>query len=898
MSPKHCARLRQASHAALVFVLLLSACGKETTAPQLAGPPAAMLVVAGDQQSAEVATQLPTPLVVRVLDAEGRAVTGQVVSFRVTAGGGSVFAGATATNDSGVARERWTLGTSSADSQRVEARAVDSHSGEALTFAVFRATALPGPAAHLAIAAGDNQTGRVGQALPESLAVRVSDRYGNPVPGCGARWWVRVGGGSVSADSTVTGAAGTTTVAWTLGTRLDTVHVARAEVGALTPADFTATPGLPPDAVLAKVAGDAQSDTVAKLLPDSVRVSVKLADGRPVQGVKIRWFVSSGGGAVRDSASTTGPGGEAATRWTLGHTAGPQLIGASVASLTNVLFTATALAGPPASVLLHEGNDQSATVGTPVPVAPSALVRDAYDNPVPAAVANFSVKSGGGAVTGAVDTSGSDGVARVGAWTLGTRAGADSLAVAVAGLPPAFFVARGLAGVPASIHAVAGDTQTQQVAGAVAIRPAVEVRDQYGNAVPAAEVTFSVVSGGGTLTDSVVPTDSLGVAAVGSWSLGIKPGSNALSALLSSLPSVSFAARGDPLSFSSVTAGEVNSCGVTAPGVMYCWGWSIWLGTGAPYPHPQAAEHRFLAGSEAVGTHHACAITTSGGTYCWSLQQVENRGQLGTGPSGADGDVQTSARFVQLSAGYYTTCGLTADGTAYCWGQNSAGQIGDSTTTNRSTPVPVHTTLRFQSVSVGTGHACGIGVDSLMYCWGDNSYGQLGVGDNLVRLVPTPSIPARKYLSVSAGALSTCAVGADSLGYCVGSNAYGMLGSYIGSQGLTAWTNPVDSTLRFRAMAAGHLYFNCGVDAGQTGRCWGYNYDGQLGNGSTAPGPSNIGTVSIAAKVLSISSGQGHSCALTEGGTVFCWGQNANGELGLGVRTANSPVPQLIAGQQ
>jgi hypothetical protein len=82
-------------------------------------------------------------LVVKVEDAKGKGVRGQIVNFRVTEGGGSVFAGVAITDKDGVAQERWTLGESG--SQQVEARAVDTETGEALTFAVFIATVLPPP---------------------------------------------------------------------------------------------------------------------------------------------------------------------------------------------------------------------------------------------------------------------------------------------------------------------------------------------------------------------------------------------------------------------------------------------------------------------------------------------------------------------------------------------------------------------------------------------------------------------------------------------------------------------------------------------------------------------------------------------------------------------------------
>src|SRR5712691_2614656 len=94
----------------VVAVALLATCHE----PQ--GPSgqriARMQIVSGDVQQGVVGTELPNPLVVKALDSSGAVLSGQSVNFRVVAGGGSVFAGSSLKNASGIAQERWTLGTS------------------------------------------------------------------------------------------------------------------------------------------------------------------------------------------------------------------------------------------------------------------------------------------------------------------------------------------------------------------------------------------------------------------------------------------------------------------------------------------------------------------------------------------------------------------------------------------------------------------------------------------------------------------------------------------------------------------------------------------------------------------------------------------------------------------
>jgi hypothetical protein len=96
-------------------------------------------IVSGNSQVGQPGQMLPAPLVVRVTNALGLPVIGQIVNFRVASGGGSVFAGASLTDVNGTARERWTLGTNTSLAQRVEARAVDAN-GDPVVYGTFTAT--------------------------------------------------------------------------------------------------------------------------------------------------------------------------------------------------------------------------------------------------------------------------------------------------------------------------------------------------------------------------------------------------------------------------------------------------------------------------------------------------------------------------------------------------------------------------------------------------------------------------------------------------------------------------------------------------------------------------------------------------------------------------------------
>jgi hypothetical protein len=175
------------ARAGALVALSIGCGGDSVTAPT---HPVALDVVSGDKQTAPANTQLPKPLIVRVTDANGQPVQGQIVNFRVTVGGGSMFAGAGSTNSQGIVQDRWTLGP--AGPQTAEARAVDNTTGAAIVFATFTATGIdtttppppPPPSfGSFSVVSGANQRAMVGTHLPAPVVFLVLDQTGQPLAG-------------------------------------------------------------------------------------------------------------------------------------------------------------------------------------------------------------------------------------------------------------------------------------------------------------------------------------------------------------------------------------------------------------------------------------------------------------------------------------------------------------------------------------------------------------------------------------------------------------------------------------------------------------------------------------------------------------------------------------------
>jgi adhesin/invasin len=415
------------------------------TATAVAAAPVAMAIVAGNGQSATVGSSVSALPAVKVSDAFGNDISGFVVTFSVTSGGGSVTGAAAATNSAGIATVgSWTLGTAAGPNALTA-------SGPGLTPAslTFTAMGLAGAPASVVANGGNDQTAMAGSSVTTGPSVKVTDANGNPLSGFTVTFAVTGGGGSVTGGSAVTNANGVATVgSWVMGTAAGPNTLA-ATAGSLqgSPVTFTATAVAATPAAIVIVAGDGQSAAAGSAVPTAPAVKVSDAFGNAVSGFVVTFAVASGGGSISGAAATTNSSGVATVgSWTLGPTAGLNTLTATGPGLTpsSVTFTATASAPPAVAMAISAGNQQSANAGTDVPIKPAVIVTDAQGRGVPGIAVTFAVTSGGGSITGGNAVTNSSGIATVGSWTLGI--GSNSLSATAPGLAgsPITFVATGV----------------------------------------------------------------------------------------------------------------------------------------------------------------------------------------------------------------------------------------------------------------------------------------------------------------------------------------------------------------------------------------------------------------------------------------------------------------------
>ncbi len=322
-----------------------------------------------------------------------------------------------------------------------------------------------------------------------------------------------------------------------------------------------------------------------------------------------------------------------------------------------------------------------------------------------------------------------------------------------------------------------------------------------------------------------------------------------------------------------IAAGNEHSCGVKVK-KLYCWGRNNTgqLGNGGANNRDTPSEvtngnvnlgHSYV--HVAAGVDHSCAISSERKALCWGSNL---EGQLGinnlniketSSALKVDMDNVAERNFIQITTGSYHSCALTAEGKAYCWGLNDYGQLGNGTKDAKKAPTAVSITAPVKQISAGHKHTCALLENDDIRCWGLNNNGQLGLGHkvdannpHIVLRSGDLNSTSEKFMQVSAGNLQTCAVTSAYKVYCWGNNANGALGV----------DNRDDTTKITRSAGANDLNF----------------VRVSTGGGLSLDAEGNIQT----------------TCGLTRKGSLYCWGSNNNGQLGIGSDDDRKLTPRLI----
>ncbi len=387
---------------------------------------------------------------------------------------------------------------------------------------------------------------------------------------------------------------------------------------------------------------------------------------------------------------------------------------------------------------------------------------------------------------------------------------------------------------------------------------------------------------------------------------------------------------------SRITAGSLHSCALLNNGTARCWGVGDVLGYGntesigddevpASAGPVDLGVGRTATAISAGGSlnGHSCALLDNGTVRCWGSAFS---GELGYGNTDwiGDDEVPGSVGPVDLGAGRTATaiaaggdhsCALLDNGTVRCWGRGDSGQlgygntdwIGDNETPGSVGPVDLGMGRTAVAITAGSSHTCAVLDDGTVRCWGAGISGKLGygntsdIGDNETpgSVGPVDLGSGRTALAVTAGGSHTCALLDNGTVRCWGeagdsTTPSGALGygntNDIGDDETPGSVGPVTLGPGRTAVAvtAGLSHTCALLDDGNV-RCWGANFNGELGYGNTNvigddETPDSVGPVSLGPgrTAVAITAGASQTCAVLDDGTVRCWGYGLYGALGYG----------------
>ncbi len=346
---------------------------------------------------------------------------------------------------------------------------------------------------------------------------------------------------------------------------------------------------------------------------------------------------------------------------------------------------------------------------------------------------------------------------------------------------------------------------------------------------------------------------------------------------------------------SNISTGSHHMCANLRDGSSVCWGngTSGQLGYGGTTSQSFVVEPQGLGSVQQIVASHknTCARLTDGSISCWGKNDF---GQVGIAttllkertPVAVGGDV--GADIAQVASGKEHACATRTDGKVYCWGRNNFGGLGNGTLVDSSEPVEVHNLSGVVKTELGSGFSCSLKNDGTVWCWGKNYEGRLGIGSTVDQTLPV-QVALPTVIDIGITYSHTCVLTEDGRIFCWGSGHYDRLGNGASSSKdvpteVTSLPHPAKS------MSVGH-YVTCVVLDDNSVWCWGQNTHGELGDGTTTRRLLPVAVMDGGApmtNVRNVLAGANHACAEKTDGSVWCWGFNQYGQLGLGYSSTAS----------
>lgn len=346
--------------------------------------------------------------------------------------------------------------------------------------------------------------------------------------------------------------------------------------------------------------------------------------------------------------------------------------------------------------------------------------------------------------------------------------------------------------------------------------------------------------------------------------------------------------------YAMVQASAARACGITLDGALKCWG--NLLGDNSPqnaYSYgsgnarhmysstlTKASEWNFdtlsLFGNDAIDDHYSgtCGLS-SNKLYCWGSMKM-SEGPFGDGsqtdarrPAPVMIDPNTNYSYIHPHRSL-DVCAVSSAGQLKCWGTNTNGELGEAAPVGQTvySPTVADSTATYIKAVSNNNATCGITTTGALKCAGSNASGRLGLGDTTDRTTFTVVDNGVSYSDIEMGAAHTCGITTTGIMKCWGSNSQGQIAK---ASGTSSYYLPdvVDSGVPYSKISTGPAN-TCGITSTNKLKCWGSNFNGLLGDG-TSSNRYTPTAIDAAADYSEISMGPDHSCGISAG-QLKCWG--------------------------
>lgn len=300
------------------------------------------------------------------------------------------------------------------------------------------------------------------------------------------------------------------------------------------------------------------------------------------------------------------------------------------------------------------------------------------------------------------------------------------------------------------------------------------------------------------------------------------------------------------------------------------------------------------------GGNFSCAVRSDATLWCWGRNGY---GEVGTGSTAAEVTSPQPIPWPQpmqsVATGINSACALTTTGAVLCWGRNVYGEVGNGTQTQQPTPV---VTIASGMTALGIGyteHMCAIASDGSLWCWGSDVTGESGGPASAPGSVLTPQKVAGlglPVIAVSVGDGDTCAITSDTALWCWGDNLYGQLGYATGAIDWSTTPQQVTAIGTGVVKVAVGFSQTCAVKSDGTLWCWGDNSYGELGLPDAGAGTGTPTRVTAAGNTVVDVSAAENTCIRKSDGTVWCWGSDGEDQNGYANTGSPATTPTQVPG--